>query len=86
MVDTKIEKAAQKVASTIDQRTQQKTKANATEASYAASTRRHRTREQEQNRLEWIAVHTHLYRSHARLASEHAAKAVATGSQRGSNL
>ncbi len=73
----RLDNAATKVGSVIDQRAQAKQEANRVEASYAASTRQHHARRREANRLEWIEHHKHMYRSHSRLASYHAAEAVA---------
>jgi hypothetical protein len=75
-LSVKLEKAGEKIASTIEQRAQQKVEANATEAEWAKSTRKHNSAKREANILEWYAFETHMYRSHAQLASEHAAKAM----------
>jgi hypothetical protein len=50
--------------------------ANATAASWAESTRKHNAAKRERNCQEWYAYHEHMYRSHSKLASEHAAKAM----------
>jgi hypothetical protein len=76
-LSVKLEKAAQKVASTVAKNAQQKAEANSVEATWAKSTRKHNAAKREANRLEWYAFHEHMYRSHSRLASEHAAKAMA---------
>ncbi len=76
-MDTKVEKAGEKVASTIAKNGEAKREANRVEAEWAANTRKHNAAKRERNRLEWIEHHKHMYRSHSRLASYHAAEAVA---------
>jgi hypothetical protein len=75
-LSVKLEKAAAKVISDVEERAQQKAEANEIEAEWAKNVRRHHFAKREANILEWYAFETHMYRSHAQLASEHAAKAM----------
>jgi hypothetical protein len=76
-LDTKLDKAAAKIDSDKEKRALQKAEANGVEASYAASTRRHHSRQREENRALWQEFYERQYRAHARLASDYAAKAAA---------
>ncbi len=73
----KLEKAEAEIDLFIEKRAREAGDANAIEALWAESVRRHHARRREENRQSWIAFHRGLARAHASISAEHRVKADA---------
>ncbi len=73
----KLEKAEAEIDLFIEKRAREAGDANAIEALWAESVRRHHARRREENRLAWVAFHRHMVRLHASLSAEHRERAEA---------
>ncbi len=72
-----LQSASAQIDTLIERRAREKNKANELEKLWKASERAHNERLRRRNRAAWYAFHDRMSELHARLSSEHAARAEA---------